>query len=169
MASPLEFHPSPNNPMDMLRTRLDSAPQEHAEAILAAYDILQLLHDRGVLEVIRGALAAGDDLLDTVVNAINTPEAVRALRNLMFWRSVLGQIEPLWFQGIFEAIPEGLSTATAQRDDPITLWRILRRGVTKDSLRGLTAAVDFLESFGRHLNSLEHSVPLRSANPPARS
>lgn len=167
MAHPLEFHARPADPADALRRRMDTAPKEHAEAILAAYDILQLLHDRGVLEVVRGALAAGDDLVEVVVNAINTPDAVRALRNLMFWRSVLGQIEPLWFQGIFEAIPEGLSTATAQRDDPITLWRILRRGVTKDSLRGLTAAVDFLESFGRHLNSLEHNVPLRSANPTA--
>ena len=45
----------------------------------------------------------------TVVDGANTPEAVRALRNLLFWRSVLGRIEPEWFQGIFQAIPDGLA------------------------------------------------------------
>ena len=89
---------------------------------------------------------------------MNTPEAVRAVRNLLFWRSVLGRIEPEWFQGIFQAVPDGLAVATAQRDEPVSLWRVLRRAISKDSLRGLTAAVDFLESFGRHLNSLEHAA-----------
>ena len=170
MAHPLAFRTTPPNAVDALRARLETAPEQHAEAILAAYDVLQLLHERGVLEVMRGGLAAGDELLEAVVSGISSPDAVRAIRNLMFWRAVLGQIEPLWFQGIFQAIPDGLSTATAQRDDPISVWRILRRGLNKDSLRGLTAAVDVRESFGRHLNSLEHDVPLgRPADPAAQS
>lgn len=169
MAPPLAFRTPPGNPIEVLRARLETAPAEHAEAILAAYDVLQLLHDRGVLEVVRGGLAAGDDLLEAVVSGINAPDAVRAIRNLMFWGAVLGRVEPLWFQGIFQAIPDGLSTATAQRDDPISLWRILRRGLNKDSLRGLTMAVDFLESFGRHLNSLEHDVPPQPTDSSAQS
>ena len=32
-------------------TRLESAPAEHAEALLDSYELLQQLHDRGVLEV----------------------------------------------------------------------------------------------------------------------
>src|SRR5262245_54963336 len=114
MAQPVAFRTPPHNPLDVLRARLETAPQEHADAILAAYDVLQLLHDRGVLDVVRGGLAAGDDLLDALVSSVSTPDAVRALRNLMFWRTVLGRIEPEWFQGIFQAIPDGLSTATAQ-------------------------------------------------------
>jgi uncharacterized protein YjgD (DUF1641 family) len=152
------FHVVPPNPIEALRARLDSAPEEHAAAVLAAYDVLQELHDHGVLEVVRSCLAASDELLGTIVSGVNTPETVRAVRNLLFWRSVLGRIEPEWFQGIFQAIPDGLAVATAQRDEPISLWRVLRRAFSKDSLRGLTAGVDFLESFGRHLNSLEHSV-----------
>ena len=73
----------------------------------------------------------------------------------MFWRQVLGRIEPEWFQGIFQAIPDGLATATARRDEPVRLWKLLRRAMSKDSLRGLLAGVDFLESFGRHLRLLE--------------
>lgn len=158
MAQPIPFHAVPLDTRDALRVRLETAPDTHAEALLAAYDLLQALHDRGILDVATSALAASDELLEKVVDTANAPESIRALRNLMFWRQVLGSIEPEWFQGIFQAIPDGLATATAERDEPVTLWKILRRATKKDSLRGLAAAVDFLESFGRHLHSLEGST-----------
>src|ERR1700687_1522747 len=134
MAQPLRFNVPPPDPREALgvrlqpappRVRLDRAPQKHAEAILAAYDLLQALHDRGILDVATSALAASDELLEKVVDTVNTPEAIRALRNLMFWRQVLGRIEPAWFQGIFQAIPDGLATATARRDEPVGLWKLL--------------------------------------------
>jgi uncharacterized protein YjgD (DUF1641 family) len=155
MAQPISFHARPPDSRDMLRARLEQAPDTHAEAILAAYDLLQVLHDRGILDMTTSALRASDELLGTVVDSANTPEAIRAIRNLMFWRQVLGQIEPTWLQGIFQAIPDGLAAATAQRDEPVGLWKLVRRATSKDSLRGLAAAVDFLESFGRHLHLLQ--------------
>jgi uncharacterized protein YjgD (DUF1641 family) len=164
MAQPVPFHVTPRSSVDVLRDRLARAPEEHADAVLAAYDILQELHDRGVLEVVKSGLAASDEILGTLVDGVNTPEAVRAVRNLLFWRSVLGRIEPEWFQGIFQAIPDGVALATARRDEPVGLWKVLRRAISKDSLRGLTAAVDFLESFGRHLDSLEHAVQERDSS-----
>jgi uncharacterized protein YjgD (DUF1641 family) len=157
MAQPIRFNVPPLDPREALRARLERAPDEHAEAVLAAYDLLQALHDRGILDVATSALSASDELLEKVVDSANAPDAIRAIRNLMFWRQVLGKIEPTWFQGIFQAIPDGLATATAQRDEPVGVWKLLRRAMSKDSLRGLAAAVDFLESFGRHLHLLEAS------------
>jgi uncharacterized protein YjgD (DUF1641 family) len=158
MAQPIPFHAPPVDMREALRAKLEQAPEKHAEAILAAYELLQALHERGILDVTTSALRASDELLDKVVDSANTPEAIRAIRNLMFWRQVLGRIEPTWFQGIFEAIPDGLATATAQRDEPVGFWKLLRRAMSKDSLRGLTAGIDFLESFGRHLHMLEAST-----------
>ena len=140
-----------------MQSRLEHAPEEHAEAVLAAYEVLQQLHNRGVLEIMRGALAASDEILETVVDNVKTPEAIRAIRNLLFWRQILGSIEPEWFKGIFQAIPEGIAKATAERDQPVTLFGLLRRLTSKDSLRGLAAAMDFLQAFGRHLHSLKSS------------
>jgi uncharacterized protein YjgD (DUF1641 family) len=155
MAQPIPFQVPPIDNRAVLRARLEQAPDTHAEAILAAYDLLQALHDRGILDVTTAALHASDELLDKAVDSANTPEAIRAIRNLMFWRQVLGRIEPTWFQGIFQAIPDGLATATAKRDEPVSVWKVLRRALSKDSLRGLAAGIDFLESFGRHLHLLE--------------
>jgi uncharacterized protein YjgD (DUF1641 family) len=158
MAQPIPFETPHQDPRAALRARLERAPEEHAEAILAAYDILGLLHERGILDIVRSGLAAGDELLDMAVDAASTPEAGRAVRNLLFWQGVLGRIEPAWFQGIFQAIPDGLAMATAQRDEPVSLWRLLRRAISRDSLRGLAAGIDFLSSFGRHLQLLEQSA-----------
>jgi uncharacterized protein YjgD (DUF1641 family) len=155
MAQPIALELSPRDPATELRSRLENAPKEHAEALLAGYELLQALHEQGVLDILRGALNAKDKILETAVTAVNTPEAIRAIRNLLFWRRILGSIEPDWFKGLFQAIPEGIARATAERDKPIGLWGLLRRIRSQNSLRAMGAAVDFLEAFGRHLHSLE--------------
>jgi uncharacterized protein YjgD (DUF1641 family) len=154
MAQPIPLEIPPRNPRAELRSRLDQAPEEHAEATLAAYELLQELHNRGVLEIMRGALAASDDILEKLVDGARTPEGIRAIRNVLFFGRILGSIEPEWFEGIFQAIPEGIAQATAERDQPVSFFRLLRRLVSKDSLRGLAAAIDFLQAFGRHLQAL---------------
>ena len=159
MAQPISLEIPPRNPRTELRSRLEQAPEEHAEALLDAYEVLEQLHARGVLEIIRGALAASDDILEKVVDNARTPEAIRAVRNLLFWRQILGSIEPEWFKGIFQAIPEGIAEATSEREKPIGLFGLFRRLTRKDSLRGLAAAIEFLQAFGRHLQTAENPLP----------
>jgi uncharacterized protein YjgD (DUF1641 family) len=159
MAQPILLEIPPRNPRAELQSRLEQAPEQHAEAVLAAYEVLQELHNRGVLEIMRGALAASDELLEKVVDNARTPKALRAIRNLLFWRRILGSIEPEWFKGIFQAIPEGLAQATAERERPVSLFALLRRLGSKDALRGLAAAIDFLQAFGHHLQSSESRTP----------
>jgi len=158
MAVPIALDIPARDPAAELRYRLENAPAQHAEALLASYEVLQALHEQGVLDLVRAGLTAKDELLDKVVTAANTPEAIRAIRNLLFWRRILGSIEPGWFRGLFQAIPEGIEQATAERAKPVGLWQILRRAFSKDSLRAMAAAVDFLEAFGRHLHSLKDSL-----------
>src|SRR5258708_31501706 len=107
----------------------------------------------------RGEFGAREEILETVVDNVKTSEAIRAIRNLVFWRQILGSIEPDWFKGIFQAIPEGIAQATAERDQPVSVFGVLRRLANKDSLRGLAAAIDFLQAFGRHLHTSESQPP----------
>ena len=151
MAQPISLEIPPRNPRAELHSRLELAPEEHAEAVLAAYEVLQQLHDRGVLEIMRGALAASDDILEKVVDNVRTPEAIRTIRNLLVCSKIIGSIETERFKGILEAIPEGLAQAAAERERPVSFFGLLRRLTSKDSLRGMSAAVDFLQAFGRRL------------------
>jgi len=165
MAQPIPLEVAPRNPREELRARSERAPEAHAEAILAAYELLQEMHDQGVLDIVRGALGAREEILEKLAESANTPEAIRAIRNLLFWRRILGSIEPEWFRGIFQAIPEGIALATAEREKPVSVWGLLRRFADKDCLRGLAAAVDFLQTFGRHLLSAENPLPRSSTQP----
>ena len=90
MAQPIPLEIPPRNPRAELRSRLEQAPEEHAEAVLSAYEVLQQLHERGMLEIMRGALAASDEILEKVVDNARTPEAIRAIRNLLFGAAFSG-------------------------------------------------------------------------------
>ena len=76
MAQPIPLELPTRDPRAELQFRLQTAPVEHAEALLAAYEVLQGLHDRGVLELLRGTLGSGDKLLEIVVEAAKTPESI---------------------------------------------------------------------------------------------
>ena len=86
MAQPIPLEIPPSNPRAEFQSRLEHAPAEHAEAVLAAYEVLQELHNRGVLEIMRGGLAASDELLERLVDNAKTPEAIRAIRNLFLFQ-----------------------------------------------------------------------------------
>jgi len=77
------------------------------------------------------------------------------MRNLLFGARILGSIEPEWFQGIFQAIPEGDRASDGRTESAGQPFWLLRRAFSKDSLRGLAAAVAFLQAFGRHLHASE--------------
>lgn len=151
MAKPLALEVASRYPREELRHRLERATDEHAEAILDAFELLQKLHDEGMLEIARGVLSARDEILETLSKNASTPEALRAIRNLLFCGRVLGCIEPDRFQAVFEAAPEGINQATAGRKERVTVFGLLRRLLSRESLRAMAAAVDFLQCLGRRL------------------
>jgi uncharacterized protein YjgD (DUF1641 family) len=151
MALPLRFEPLARDPREELRDRLDKAPLEHAEALLTTYEVLQRLHERGVLDILKGALSAGDTLLDTVVEVAKTPEAIRAIRNLLLLSKVLGNIEPELMDVLERAIPEGLARISAKRSEAPGLLSLLQKFCSKDTRRAMGAATELLESVGKGL------------------
>ena len=66
MAEPIAFHAPAKSTLANLEN-LRNAPAEHAEAILSGYELLQLLHDRGVLNLLRGMVGGGNELIHKCV------------------------------------------------------------------------------------------------------
>jgi uncharacterized protein YjgD (DUF1641 family) len=152
MALPIRFEPLARDAREELHDRLDKAPLEHAEALLAAYELLQRLHERGVLDILNGALSAGDTLLDTVVEVAKTPQAIRTVRNLLLLSQVLGNIEPELLDVIVRSVPEGLAQVSAKRSEAPGLFSLLQKFSSKDSRRAMGATAELLESVGKGLN-----------------
>ena len=82
MAQPIAFH-QPANHTASIAERLRDAPVEHAEALLSAFELLQLLNDRGVLNLLRGLVGSGDEVIATIISAVDKPESIRSIRNFL--------------------------------------------------------------------------------------
>src|SRR5437016_7943307 len=93
MAQPIAFH-APANHTASNTERLRNAPAEHAEALLSAYELLQLLHDRGVLNLLRGLVGSGDEVIGTITAAVDKPESIRSIRNFLLLTQFFAGIPP---------------------------------------------------------------------------
>lgn len=153
MARPIPLQLAPRDPVADLNLRLQQAPQEHAEAVLAGYEVLQGLHDRGVLELMRGTLGGSDKILEQVVAVASGPEAIRASRNLLLLVQTLGEIEPALLSDLTRAIPKALVQANAEENRPPGLFKLLSTFLNKDFRRGLAAFNDLMMVFGRNLTT----------------
>jgi uncharacterized protein YjgD (DUF1641 family) len=149
MAKPIPFKPSPRDSREELRSRLESAPLEHAEALLAGYQVLQGLHDAGVLELLRGLLGSGDKVLQIATDAARSPESVRIIRNFVVLSRMLGEIDPDIFDGIVLALPEAMRKAREQGKEPPGVLGTLKEFRSKDLRRGIVAINRLLEAWGR--------------------
>ena len=152
MAEPIALKLAPRDLREALYHRLENAPLEHAEALLAAYEVLQGLQDRGVLEMLRGALGSRDKVLQILVDAVNTPEAIRGIRNFMILTRIFDTLEPELLEALAQAVPEGM--AQAKMPEPLGLWNLLKKLSSRDGRRALTAVTGVLESLGKKLGCL---------------
>jgi len=154
MARPIPLELPKRDPREQLHSRLEKAPAEHAEAILAGFEVLQGLHDRGVLELLRGVLDGGNKILEIVVEATKTPEAIRGIRNLVIMTKIFGSIDPELLKKLAEAIPDVLvGEAKAQETEPPGFWEVLHILRSKNLRRGLAVVNNLLEALGRNFSS----------------
>ena len=95
MAIAVDFREfTPRNSRDDLIRRVEQAPVEHAEAVLAAYDLLQRLHEKGVIDLLNGLLSAGDTVVERAVDVVSSKEMVTALRIALIFSNLLSSIDP---------------------------------------------------------------------------
>jgi uncharacterized protein YjgD (DUF1641 family) len=151
MAQPIPLKLPPQDPREELRRRLDSAPVEHAEAILDSYELLQKLHDRGVLQLVRGALEASDKIVDAAVETARSDESIRALRNTIILCKMLASINPDLLQGIAVAVSDTLGSNRKPVIEPPGLFSLLNQFRRKELRRSIALINRFLETLGKQL------------------
>lgn len=153
MAQPIPLTLLPRDPQRELDKRLEAAPAKHAEAILAAYEVLQLMHDKGVLELMRGTLGGGEVVVQQAVAVVRDPAAIRASRNALLLIKALGEVEPELLGDFTSALPKALVQANREEAKPPGFFKLLRTFLNADFRRGLAAFSDLLQMFGRNLTN----------------
>jgi uncharacterized protein YjgD (DUF1641 family) len=144
MAKAVDFREfTPRNSREDLIRKVEQASAEHAEAVVAAYDLLQRLHEKGMIDLLNGLLSAGETVVDRVVDVISSKEMVTALRIMLIFSNLLSSIDPDKLHAVI---------SNSGRNAP-SLLAIGKQATSKDARRGMAATVGLLTAFGEALNA----------------
>src|SRR5215468_3864782 len=139
MAQAVEFRKfTPENSREDLARRIREAPTEHAEAILAAFALLEKLHDAGLLSLASGLISAGSTIVERLADVADSPQAVTALRTTLIFGSVLNTLDA-----------DELHKAMQVGDREASLLRILKGLTTKESRQVAMIGVNLMNVIGK--------------------
>lgn len=150
MARPIEFKPITVDFKADLQKRLEKAPDNHAAALLAAYDVLEAAYDEGLLDILHGMIASKDTIITTLSRYAKEPEGVAGIRNLLTAAKILTELDP----EVLDHISKAMASATEehkQEQVPPSLFQLARRATSEDSRRGLSFMTLILSSLGKSL------------------
>lgn len=125
---------------DLIR-RVEQAPAKHAEAVLAAYDVLQRLHEKGLLDLISGMLSAGDTVINHAVGVISSRQMVTALRIGLIFSDLLTSIDA----------DELHAVVAADGQDAPSLFALGEQAMSKDSRHAIGVAIRLANLIGKAL------------------
>jgi uncharacterized protein YjgD (DUF1641 family) len=144
MAVAVDFRTyKPQNSRDDLIRRIEAAPQEHAQAVLAAYELLENLHQKGILDILNGMLRAGETVVNQVASIISSKQAVSAVRAELMMMNLLSTID-------VDQLSKVLADASKE---PPSLIGIIKLANTEDARRAMATGLGLLNLFGAALNA----------------
>ena len=135
---------TPQNSRADLMRRIEAAPAEHADAILAALDLLEKLHESGILSLASGLISAGNTIIDHLADVADSRQAVTALRAVLILGNVLNTLDP-----------DELHKAMQVGEKEASLFRVVKGLMTRESRQAAVVGVNLLNVFGRALIKLE--------------
>jgi uncharacterized protein YjgD (DUF1641 family) len=152
MAKPIAFKPITVDFKADLQRRLEKAPEGHAAALLAAYNVLDAAYDEGLLDILHGMIASKDTIISTLARFASQPEGVVGIRNLLTAAKILTELDP----EVLDHVSKAMASATEEykrEQKPPSLFQLARRASSEDSRRGLSFMTLILSSLGRSLKS----------------
>jgi len=148
MANPISFIPKAVDPKFELQRRLAATPNEHAEALLVAFDLLEEAHRQGLLDALHGAIGAKDTIVGLLARYSAEPLSVNAIRNLLVLGKILGSLDPEPLSHISKELAGAIATHHREQQPP-SLWQLFKRASSPDGRRGLSFVTLLLSALGR--------------------
>ena len=94
MSEAISYEHIPQEAKQGFQQRLQVTPEHRAEVVQDAYAILQLLHDQGILGLVKDALGSTEKVMDVVIGMMESEQVVRTIRNLKTLAKLIGAVEP---------------------------------------------------------------------------
>ena len=137
MAQPIKYTP------------LEHAPSPHEGAINSGLDLLQAMHDKGILDLLRGAVGSGGELVKIAADAVDQPDPIRGIRNFVLLTQFFASIPPDALKSLVQTVQSGAKREKAHKAP--SLWQLLKRLRSEDTRHGLAVTLDLVEGLGRGL------------------
>ena len=142
MAMPVEFRKfTPKNSRMDLQRKLEEAPDEHAEALLSAYDLLEKMHEKGLIDIAKGLLSASQTVTERMADVVSSAEVISALRVMLMFANLLKTLDTERMHDLLA----GTET------NPPSLWELGKEAMSEDARLGLSTAIGLLNVFGAAL------------------
>ena len=139
MAKPLAFTPSPPD-----------APDAATEARDELDRLLVALHERGVLRLLNGLLAAGPEVSAIALDGLNSPSGQRAVRNAAVLGEAATRIDPEQLATLVGGVTRGIAVAsTRMAQEPPGTVSLARALHDPDVRRGMNVMLGFLKALGQ--------------------
>ncbi len=149
MAKPIAFTPPPADAPDAT-----TEAREELDALLIA------LHERGVLRLLNGLLAAGPAVSTIALDGLNSPAGQRAVRNGVVLGEAATKIDPQALETVLTGAASGIAAAgerlTQEPPSAISLAKALRDPEVR---RGMNVLLGFLKALGQE-QADDHASPM---------
>ncbi len=143
MAQPITLRPAQYD------TVVSAPSPQYADAIQSAFELLQVMHERGILNLLRGLIGAGSQAVDTVAQAMDTPDVIRTLRNFILLTKFFGNFPPEVLKSLVQTATDGAAQEKS-RNAP-GLLELYRKMTSADSRHALAVMLDLMQAVGKGL------------------
>jgi uncharacterized protein YjgD (DUF1641 family) len=150
VTKPIAFKPITVDFKADLQRRLEKAPDEHAAALLAAYDVLEAAYNEGLLDILHGMIASKDKIIVTLSRFAAEPGGIAGIRNLLTAAKILTELDP----EVLDQVSKVMASATEEHrreQTPPSLFQLAKRATSEDSRRGLSFMTMVLVGLGKSL------------------
>lgn len=145
MAHQITFKPQPVDVQKELMQQVESAPRDHAEALLAAWDLLEASHEKGILDLAQGLIGGRDIIAGKLAEVANSTDGVNMIRNLIAMGRILAAIDPDMLYRVSRALDRH---APKVQQNPPSLLSLFRQFRAEDTRRGLAYGLELLSVVG---------------------
>lgn len=135
---------------------------KNKHVVLDTLEMLNHMHERGVIPMLNGLFAEGDKVLKILVKKADNKETANTLKNLLLMVGVLGTLNVKHLEPLLIKVNAGIERVAESKDDDerIGLFDMFRSLKDPEINRSLALLFEFLKGMGSDTGDLERTTQL---------
>ncbi|WP_338473390.1 DUF1641 domain-containing protein (plasmid) [Niallia sp. XMNu-256] len=142
--------------------QIEDSLLKNKQALLDTLDLVQHMHDRGIISLLSGLFAEGDKVLQILIEKANTKETANTLKNLLLMVGVLGTLNVKQLEPILLKLNAGIARVSESKDhdDQVGYFDIFKSLKDPEINRSIAFFFEFLKGMGSEMSHLERTTQL---------